>query len=255
VIFNRAAHHLDEVPAPGLSERELQRRCPALDVQPLGSSMGKARILIADDHAIVRRGLRALIESQAGWEVCAEVSDGRAAVEKVQELRPDVAIIDVGMPELNGLEVTRQILNDSPTTEVLILTMHQSEQVVREVLQAGARAYVLKSDADQSLLTAIEALLEHKPFLTPNVTDFVLTGYMNDAREPAEPQPKTRTTPREREIIQLLAEGKSNKEVASALGISTRTAEVHRANIMRKLGVDSLGDLIRYAIRNRIVEP
>ena len=159
------------------------------------------------------------------------------------------------MPELNGLDATRHILKESPQTEVLILTMHQSEEVVREVLKAGARAYVLKSDADQNLVAAIEALLQHKPFLTSNVTDVVLSDYLNGQIDAAEPQPRSRITRREREIIQLLAEGKSNKEVAVRLDISTRTAEAHRANIMHKLGFDSLGDLVRYAIRNKIVEP
>ncbi len=217
--------------------------------------MNRARILIADDHAIVRRGLRALVESQAGWEICAEAFTGTEAVEKAGQFKPDVAIVDIGMPELNGLDATRHILKESPQTEVLILTMHQSEEVVREVLKAGARAYVLKSDADQNLVAAIEALLQHKPFLTSNVTDVVLSDYLNGQIDAAEPQPRSRITRREREIIQLLAEGKSNKEVALTLDISTRTAEAHRANIMHKLGFDSLGDLVRYAIRNKIVEP
>ena len=217
--------------------------------------MNRARILIADDHAIVRRGLRALVESQAGWEICAEAFTGTEAVEKAGQFKPDVAFVDIGMPELNGLDATRHILKESPQTEVLILTMHQSEEVVREVLKAGARAYVLKSDADQNLVAAIEALLQHKPFLTSNVTDVVLSDYLNGQIDAAEPQPRSRITRREREIIQLLAEGKSNKEVALTLDISTRTAEAHRANIMHKLGFDSLGDLVRYAIRNKIVEP
>jgi len=217
--------------------------------------MNRARILIADDHAIVRRGLRALVESQAGWEICAEAFTGTEAVEKAGQFKPDVAIVDIGMPELNGLDATRHILKESPQTEVLILTMHQSEEVVREVLKAGARAYVLKSDADQNLVAAIEALLQHKPFLTSNVTDVVLSDYLNGQIDAAEPQPRSRITRREREIIQLLAEGKSNKEVALTLDISARTAEAHRANIMHKLGFDSLGDLVRYAIRNKIVEP
>jgi len=217
--------------------------------------MNRARILIADDHAIVRRGLRALVESQAGWEICAEAFTGTEAVEKAGQFKPDVAVVDIGIPELNGLDATRHILKESPQTEVLILTMHQSEEVVREVLKAGARAYVLKSDADQNLVAAIEALLQHKPFLTSNVTDVVLSDYLNGQIDAAEPQPRSRITRREREIIQLLAEGKSNKEVALTLDISTRTAEAHRANIMHKLGFDSLGDLVRYAIRNKIVEP
>jgi DNA-binding NarL/FixJ family response regulator len=210
------------------------------------------RIMIADDHAIVRRGLRSLLETQPGWDVCAEASNGREAVEKAAQFKPDVAVIDIGMPELNGLEATRQILAMHPQTEVLILTMHQSEQVVREVLHAGARGYVLKSDADVHLIAAVETLLQHKPFLTPTVTDLVLGEYLNDRTSAEEIRVNSRVTAREREIIQLLAEGKSNKEIAVALGISVRTAEAHRANIKHKLGFGSLSDLVRYAIRNKI---
>jgi DNA-binding NarL/FixJ family response regulator len=216
--------------------------------------MSRALILVADDHAIVRRGLRALVLSQPGWEVCAEACDGREAVEKAAQFKPDVAIVDLGMPELNGLEATRQIVKTSPQTEVLILTMHQSEEVVREVLKAGARGYVLKSDADQNLVAAVEMLLQHKPFLTSDATDVVLLNYLN-GHDGRDTQPQTRITAREREIIQLLSEGKSNKEVAVALDISTRTVETHRASIMHKLGIASLSDLVRYAIRNKIVEP
>ena len=215
--------------------------------------MARTLILIADDHAIVRRGLRALIQSQPKWEVCAEASDGREAVEKVAQLAPDVAIVDIGMPVLNGLETTRQILQRHPRTEVLILTMHKSDEVVREVLKAGARGYVLKSDADQHLIVAIEMLLQHKPFLSSDVTDTVLANYLK-GHDPTDIEPDTHLTSREREIVQLLSEGKSNKEVAVVLGISSRTVETHRANIMRKLGVESLSDLVRYAIRNRIIE-
>ena len=209
-------------------------------------------IMIADDHAIVRRGLRSLLETQPGWEVCAEASNGREAVDKAAQFKPDVAVIDIGMPELNGLEATRQIVAMHPQTEVLILTMHQSEEVVREVLHAGARGYVLKSDADVHLIAAVETLLQHKPFLTPTVTDLVLGEYLNDWTSAEEVRANSRVTAREREIIQLLAEGKSNKEVAVALGISVRTAETHRANIKHKLGFGSLSDLVRYAIRNKI---
>jgi len=214
----------------------------------------KRLILLADDHAIVRTGLRALVQSHPGWEVCAEATNGREAVDHAAQLKPDVAILDIGMPELNGLDATRQILAVSPQTEVLILTMHQSEEVVREVLKAGARGYVLKSDADENLIAAVEMLLQHKPFLTPNVTDVVLSKYLS-VQEQLDADLPSRVTAREREIIQLLAEGKANKEVAAALNISTRTVETHRARIMHKLGMTSLGDLVRYAIRNRIVEP
>jgi DNA-binding NarL/FixJ family response regulator len=215
--------------------------------------MGRIRVLVADDHAIVRRGLRALVQSQPGWEVCAEASNGRQAVEMVAELAPDVAIVDIGMPVLNGLETTRQIVQTYPRTEVLVLTMHQSDEVVREVLRAGARGYVLKSDADQHLIAAIESLLQHKPFLTSDVTNTVLMKYLN-GDETTGAETDARLTPREREIVQLLSEGKTNKEVAVVLDISTRTVETHRANIMHKLGMESLSDLVRYAIRNKMVE-
>jgi len=217
--------------------------------------MCTVRIMIADDHAIVRRGLRALVESQQGWEICAEASNGRDAVGSVEQFKPDIAIVDIGMPELNGLEATRQILKSSPQTEVLILTMHQSEEVVAEVLKAGARGYVLKSDADQNLIAAVEAMIQHKPFLTSGVTDVVLSEFLSSRTAPLDMPPGRNVTPREREIIQLLAEGKSNKEAASELNVSTRTIETHRANIMHKLGLNSLSDLVRYAIRNKIVEP
>jgi DNA-binding NarL/FixJ family response regulator len=215
--------------------------------------MAGARILIADDHSIVRRGLRALLQSQPDWEVCAEASNGREALEMVAQLAPDVAIVDIGMPVLNGLETTRKIVESYPRTEVLVLTMHQSDEVVREVLQAGARGYVLKSDADQHLIAAVEMLLQHKPFLTPDVTNTVLTKYLN-SRDAPDLELSTRLTAREREIVQLLSEGRSNKEVAVTLDISTRTVETHRANIMHKLGLESLGELVRYAIRNKIVQ-
>jgi len=215
--------------------------------------MARVRIVIADDHSIVRRGLRTLLESQPNWEVCAEAADGRDALEKVTQLKPDVAIIDIGMPQLNGLDATRQIVKACPQTEVLILTMHQSDEVVREVLHAGARGYVLKSDADQSLVAAVETLRQHKPFLTPVVTDLVLFRYRNGRGE-LDAQ-TCRLTPRERQIVQLLSEGRSNKEVAATLDISIRTAETHRAAIMRKLNIASLSDLVRYAIRNKLVEP
>ncbi len=219
--------------------------------------MSRALILIADDHAIVRRGLRALVQSQPEWEVCAEASNGREAVAKAAEFKPNVAILDIGMPELNGLDATRQIVKASPQTEVLILSMHQSEEVVREVLNAGARGYVLKSDADENLVAAVEMLLEHKPFLTSDVTDVVLLKYLNNqtTSEGLTLRVKPRITAREREIIQLLSEGKSNKEVAVVLDISTRTVETHRASIMHKLGLASSSELVRYAIRNKIVEP
>ena len=211
------------------------------------------RILVVDDHAVVRRGVRSLLESRDGWEVCGEAMTGRDAVEQSRRLRPDVVVMDLSLPELNGLEATRHILKDAPETEVLVLTMHQSEELARDVLQAGARGYVLKSDADENLIAAVESLRQHKPFLTPAVTEFVLDGYIRDAAD--QDASRRAVTAREREIIQLIAEGKSNKNAASALKISVKTIEAHRANIMRKLHLRSVSDLVRYAIRNKIVQP
>jgi DNA-binding NarL/FixJ family response regulator len=212
------------------------------------------RILIADDHEVVRHGLRSLVEAQPDWQVVGEAGDGRDAVEKVKKLKPDVVILDITMPELNGLEATRQILKLAPRTEVLILTMHESEQVAREVLSAGARGYLLKSDAGRDLVNAVAALCQRKPFFTSRVSQMVLEGYLHGPSEPARPQ-RDVLTPREREIVQLLAEGRSNKEVAARLNISAKTAETHRANIMRKLDLHSVTELVRFAVRNNIVEP
>ena len=212
------------------------------------------RILVVDDHAIMRRGIRSLLESHEGWEVCGEASTGREAVEQSRRLRPDVVVMDMSLPELNGLDATRQILKETPATEVLMLTMHQSEELARDVLQAGARGFILKTDADQNLITTVDTLRQHKPFLTPTVAEFVLDDYVRrgeDAWDLARPA----VTAREREIIQLVAEGQSNKEVASTLGISVKTIESHRASIMRKLRLRSVSDLVRYAIRNKIVQP
>jgi len=212
------------------------------------------RIVVVDDHAVVRRGVRALLESHAGWEVVAEATTGREAVEAVKQHRPEIVVMDLSLPELNGLEATRQIVHESQQTEVLVLTMHHSEQLAREVLKAGARGYVLKSDADENLITAVEALRQHKPFLTSGVTEFMLDGFLKDAGGPDDASRDT-VTPREREIIQLLAEGQSNKEAAASLGVSVKTIEAHRANIMRKLRLRSVSDLVRYAIRNKIAQP
>jgi len=213
------------------------------------------RILVVDDHAVVRRGVRSLLESHEGWEVCGEATTGRDAVAQSLRLRPDVVVMDLSLPELNGLDATRQILKDSPRTEILVLTMHHSEELARDVLQAGARGYVLKSDADESLIAAVESLRQHKPFLASRVTEFVLDDYLRRTDTRDDRVAHDAVTAREREIIQLLAEGKSNKEAASTLGISVKTIEAHRANIMRKLRLHSVSDLVRYAIRNKIAQP
>jgi DNA-binding NarL/FixJ family response regulator len=216
--------------------------------------MTRLRILIVDDHAVVRRGVRSLLESEPEWEISGEAATGREAVDMARRLQPDVVVLDLSLPDLNGLDATRQILKDAPRTEILVLTMHHSEQLARDALQAGARGYVLKSDADQSLISAVKSLREHKPFLSSRVTEFVLEDYLRrtDVLDTAAHEG---VTAREREIIQLLAEGSSNKEAASTLGISVKTVEAHRANIMRKLRLRSLSELVRYAIRNKIAQP
>ena len=212
------------------------------------------RILVADDHEVVRRGLRAILEAQPGWLVVAEARTGRQAVELARQHLPDIAVLDLSMPDLNGLEATREILQASPRTEVLILTVHDSDHAVRELLSAGARGYLMKSDAGKELVAAVEALRAHKTYFTSRVADLVLDGYLQPGSRP-EAESGTVLTARERQIVQLLAEGKSNKEVAAALGISVKTAETHRTNIMSKLRIHSLSELVRYAIRNEIIEP
>ena len=215
--------------------------------------MTKARLLIADDHELVREGLRKVLEQRTQWEVCAEARDGREAVEKARQFGPDLAILDFSMPELNGLEAARQIREALPRTEVLILTMHEPDSLVRDVLAAGARGFILKSDAGRVLVQAVEALLNHKLFFTAKVSELVLQGFLKPAEVGAAEQ-GPRLTPREREIVQLIAEGRSSKEIGVRLDISEKTVETHRANLMRKLDLRSVSDVVRYAIRNRIVE-
>src|ERR1700693_4439669 len=216
----------------------------------------KLRILIADDHELVRRGLASLLQAHEGWEICADPKDAREAVDKARQLKPDVVILDVGMPNLNGLAATRQIMQQDPDTKVIVLTITDSDQVIREALDAGARGFVLQSDAACDLVTAVEAVQRNRMFFTPRVNDMVLAGFLdkhgNGGTTEAPKLPKL--TPREREVIQLLAEGKSSKEVASLLNLSTKTAETHRSNIMRKLGIHSIRDLVVYAVKNDIIQ-
>ena len=215
--------------------------------------MTPARILIADDHELLRRGLVAELSQVPGWVVVAEVENGRAAVASAAELKPDLVVLDLTMPELNGLEAARRILAADPSTRILILTAHESEQLVREVLSTGARGYVLKSDAGRILVVALQALLEGGSFFTSSVARMVMDGYLRS--DASDASAANTLSGREREIVQLLAEGNSNKDVARALKISVKTAETHRSNIMRKLGLGSLPELVRYAIRNNIIEP
>ena len=214
--------------------------------------MKRVRILIADDHEVVRRGLTAQLAHNPAWVVVAEATNGRDAVEQALQVKPDLIVLDLSMPQLNGLSAARRILAADPDARILILTVHESEQLAREVLAAGALGYVLKSDAGRTLIAALEALIDGRPYFTSKVGRMVLEGYL---RAPA---PEIVTQPvlsaRELEVVQLLAEGRSNKDVAKALGISVKTAETHRSNIMRKTGFASLADLVRYAVRNGIIE-
>src|SRR5579863_3821387 len=230
------------------------------DSSPQLSGNGKRnlpnlRILIADDHDLMRRGLRALLESHPGWEICGEAANGREAVSLTEELNPDIIILDITMPELNGVDAARRILKSSPNTEVLLLSVHYPDQLIREILEAGIRGYIVKSDSDRDLVIAVEALANHKPFFTPRATELILSNFNNKGILGEVPDSvRDRLTSREREIVQLLAEGKSSKEVASSLCISVKTAETHRANIMRKLQLHTVSELVRYAVRNQIVE-
>jgi DNA-binding NarL/FixJ family response regulator len=219
----------------------------------LGAKM--VRILVADDHDIMRRGLRQLLSSRPGWEVCGEAKTGREAVALAEQLKPEIVVMDISMPDLNGLEAARKIHKLFPKMGILILTLHFSDQLVFDIVEAGARAYIVKSDADKDLVSAVEALVNHRTFFTARAADMLLNGFSRE-KSIADPQAhlRNRLTAREREIVQLLAEGKSSKEVAVALGISVKTAETHRANIMRKLEMHSVSEVVRYAVKNQIIE-
>ena len=210
------------------------------------------RILLADDHDVMRSGLRTILEAHDGWQVCGEANGGHEAVRLALELKPDIAIIDMAMPDLDGLEVTRRIKKELPHTEVLTFTMHETENMIRAVIAAGARGYVLKSDAGSRLIEAIEALSRHEPYFTPKASQTVLDGFI---RSYGEADKESVLTDRESEIVRLLVAGKVNKEIADLLNISVRTVETHRAAIMKKLGINSVVELVLYAIRNNIVQP
>lgn len=208
------------------------------------------KILIADDHEVVRSGLRAILESRTGWEVVAEAADGQAAIELALKTKPDIAILDYALPLANGAEITRQIKIHLPKVEILIFTMHESEEVFADLLAAGARGYLLKSDARPLLIAALEALTAHRPFFTGKVSEALLKTYVAKQR-----QVPSVLTPRERRVVQLIAEGNSNKVVADRLSLSLKTVETHRASAMRKLNLNSTAALVRYAVRNKLVEP
>lgn len=236
------------------------------------------RILLADDHDVVRRGLRSLLEEHEGWSVVAEARDGSEAIQLAIETKPDVAVLDYKMPIINGLEATRQIHTLVPSTEILVFTMDETQMVTRDFLLAGARGYVLKSDASYSLISAVEALSMHKVFFTGTISETLLNAFLQpnalapdaslqtdalapddalspDLEDAQEAVTLTRIlTPREREVVQLVAEGNSSKEIARALTLSVKTVETHRATIMRKLNVTSVADLVRYAIRGGLVK-
>lgn len=220
----------------------------------------KWRVVVADDHEVVRHGVKNLVEAEEGFEVVGEAKNGREAVRLVEELKPDIVILDVAMPDLNGIEATRKIHTSCPQTRIVVFTMHEAENLVQEVFRAGAGAYVLKSDAGEHLLRALHAVIEGRHYFSSRVSELIFEGFLRTAGGGEKKDMEVgsgelaRVTPREREIIQLLAEGKSNKEVAAILGISVKTAETHRAAIMRKLNLHSLSELVRYAVRNKIIE-
>jgi DNA-binding NarL/FixJ family response regulator len=218
------------------------------------------RILIADDHAVVRRGLRALLASQPGIEVCSEAASGQEALDYVKKEKPDLLVLDLTMPEMNGLEVARAVRQESPDTDILVLTMHFSEEIAREVLRSGAIGYVLKSDADTELLSAVDHARHHQPFFTGKLAVSMAENFIQGRAEVECPMNNkeladTPLTGREIQVVQLLADGKSNKQAADALGVSTRTVESHRNHIMRKMGFTSFSDLIRFAVRANLIEP
>ena len=209
------------------------------------------RILIADDHEVVRSGLRSILEAHDGWEVVAEAKDGKEAISQAVETKPDVAIIDYSLPLMNGIEATRQIRARVPKSEILIFTMHDSDALIHELLQAGARAFLLKSDAKHYLIAAVESLAAHRPFFTGKLSERLLESFLAKQKNGG----IAVLSPRERVVVQLIAEGHSNKQMSALLNLSIKTIETHRSSAMHKLGVTSTAALVRYAVRNKLVEP
>jgi DNA-binding NarL/FixJ family response regulator len=211
--------------------------------------MSKIRIVLADDHSVVRQGFRRILEAQADMEIVGEASNGREALESAAKLSPDVVVMDVAMPELNGIEATRRMGEAAPRTRVLALSMHKDSVYVREILRAGARGYLLKDAVDEDLIAAVRAVARGEGYLSPGVADAVLTDYRQHVTDPID-----LLTSREREVLQLIAEGKTNKEIATTLNLSVYTVDAHRGRIMEKLNLHSTGELVRFAIRKGLVD-
>jgi two-component system, NarL family, response regulator NreC len=207
------------------------------------------RILLADDHVLVRQGFRMILSAQPDMEIVGEAGNGREAVEFAEKLKPDIVIMDVAMPELNGIEATRRLTASTPRTRVLALSMHKDSVYVREILRSGARGYLLKDSADADLLTAVRAVAKGDGYLSPAVSDAVLTDYRRHVTDPID-----LLTTREREVLQMIAEGKTNKEIAVALNLSVYTVEAHRGRVMEKLNLHSTGELVRFALRNGLID-
>ena len=215
--------------------------------------MNKVRILVADDHGVVRRGLRLQLEQHEDFEVAGEAADGREAVRLAEEIRPDVVIMDIAMPNLNGIEATAQIVKRNPQTGVIILSMHSDETYIVRTLSAGARGYLLKDTADADLQRAVRAVAQGKPFFSPAIAQALLDDYLRQLQQRGIADSYDLLTDREKEVLQLLAEGKSNKEVASILSLSPYTVETHRAHIMQKLNLHSTAEIVLYAVRKKII--
>jgi len=207
------------------------------------------RILLADDHALVRQGFRMILEAQPDMEIVGQAGSGNEAVELAEKLKPDVVVMDVAMPELNGIEATRRLAAALPRTRVLALSMHKDSVYVREILRAGARGYLLKDSGDADLVAAVRAIAKGEGYISPAVSDAVLSDYRKHVTDPLD-----LLTGREREVLQLIAEGKTNKEIATALTLSVYTVEAHRGRIMEKLNLHSTGELVRFALRNGLID-
>ncbi|MEO8659312.1 MAG: response regulator transcription factor [Bryobacteraceae bacterium] len=212
-------------------------------------SKQKIRILLADDHAVVRQGFKMILGAQPDFEIVGEAGNGREAIELAETLNPDVVVMDVAMPELNGIEATRRLCAASPRTRVLALSMHKDSVYVREILRAGARGYLLKDAIDRDLLDAVRAIARGDGYISPAVSEAVLTDYRKHVTNPID-----MLTTREREVLQLIAEGKTNKEIANHLGLSVYTVDAHRGRIMEKLNLHSTGELVRFAVRNGLID-